>query len=191
MFLVYQKNEKADMEQVYRFKVALKLRRRLWRRIEVKGTQTLGDLDRIIREAFKYDMWDHLSEFFRGRVWRSEGLGEIHPGGGGSGDRKRIDSLGLSEGDKMEYVYDFGDDIQHIITLDKVMELDETAKYPHIVSQNKPKYRYCEVCEELGKKIVATWICVDCSNEEGRDVLLCDDCVMKEHEDHYSEEVLY
>jgi hypothetical protein len=77
-----KKSEKADMEQVYRFKVALKHQRRLWRRIEVKGTQTLGDLDRIIRESFKYEMWDHLSEFFRGRTWRSEGLGEIQPGRG-------------------------------------------------------------------------------------------------------------
>ncbi len=134
MFLAHKKCEKADMEQVYRFKVALKLRKRLWRRIEAKGSQTLGDLDRIIREAFKHDVSDHLSEFFRGRVWRSEGLGEIHPGGGGSGDRKRIDRLGLSEGDKMEYVYDFGDDVQHIITLEKVMEADEAAKYPRIVS---------------------------------------------------------
>lgn len=99
------KGEKAGTEQVYRFKVASKQRRRLWRRIEVKGAQTLGDLDRIIRDAFKYYMWAHLSEFFRGRVWRSEGLGEIYPGGGGSGDRKQIDGLGLSEGDKMEYVY--------------------------------------------------------------------------------------
>ena len=179
------------MEQVYRFKVALKVRRRLWRRIEVKGAQTLGDLDRIIRKAFKHDMSDHLSEFFRGRVWRSEGLGEIYPGGVGSGARKRIDRLGLSEGGKMEYVYDFGDDIQHIVTLEKIMELDETAKYPRIVSQNKPKYRYCEVCEELGKKIIATWICIDCSNEAEREVLLCDDCVMKEHEDHYAAEMLY
>ena len=179
------------MEQVYRFKVALKLRKRLWRRIEVKGAQTLGGLDCIIREEFKHETSDHLSEFFRGRVWRSEGLGEIRPGGGGSGGRKRIDGLGLSVGDKMEYVYDFGDDIQHIITLEKVMEADETAKYPRVVSQNKPKYEYCEVCEKLGKKIIATWICVECSNEEGRDVLLCDDCLMKEHEDHYAEEALY
>jgi len=179
------------MEQVYRFKVALKLRRRLWRRVEVKGAQTLGDLDRIIREAFKYYMWDHLSEFFRGRVWRSEGLGEIHPGGGDSGDGKRIDRLGLSEGDKLEYVYDFGDDIQHIVTLEKIMEVDEAANYPRIVSQNKPKYRYCEACEELEKKIIATWICIDCSNDAGRDILLCDDCVTKGHEDHYAEEMLY
>ena len=177
--------------RVYRFKIALKQRRRLWRRIEIRGDQTLGDLDRAIREAFKHELWDHLSMFYRGRVWRSEGLGEINPFEVGGGAKKRIDGLGLLEGDKMEYVYDFGDDIQHIVTLERIMELDENSDYPRVVSQNKPKYSYCEVCEKLGRKTVAIWICIDCSNEEGRDVLLCDDCVMKGHEDHYAVDMLY
>ena len=179
------------MERVYRFKVTLKHRKRLWRRIEIKGDQTLGDLDRIIREAFKHDAWDHLSMFFRGRVWRSEGLGEINPFEEGGGEKLRIDGLGLSEGDKMEYVYDFGDDIQHIVTLERIVELDETSDYPCVVSQNKPRYRNCEVCERQGIKVIAPWICIDCSNEEGRDVLLCDDCVTKGHDDHYAEDMLY
>jgi len=183
--------ETVAMKQVYRFKVALKHRRRLWRRIEIEGAQTLGDLDRTIREAFKHDLWDHLSEFFWGRVWKSKGLGEIYPGGGGSGAKKRIDSLGLSEGDRMEYVYDFGDDIQHIVTLEKVIEAEEVTKHTRIISQNKPKYSYCEVCEKLGKKMVATWVCIECSNETQRDVLVCEDCLMKEHDDHYAEEMLY
>ncbi|MBC8224421.1 hypothetical protein H8E65_07525, partial [Candidatus Bathyarchaeota archaeon] len=89
------------------------------------------------------------------------------------------------------YVYDFGDDIQHIVTLERIVELDETGDYPRVVSQNKPRYRYCEVCERHGKKVLATWICIDCSNEEGRDVLLCEDCVTKGHDDHYVEDVLY
>jgi hypothetical protein len=179
------------MGRVFRFRVALKYRRKLWRRIDVKGSQTLGDLDRVIREAFKHYLCDHLSQFFRGRVWQSEGLGEIYPGGVGSGAEKRIDSLGLSEGDKLEYVYDFGDDIQHIITLEKIMEVEKTVKYPRVVSQNKPKYSCCEVCEKLGKRILATWICIECSNEEQRDVLVCEDCMVKGHEDHYAEEMLY
>jgi len=179
------------MEHVYRVKVALKHRRRLWRRIDVTSSQRLGDLDRIIREAFKHDVRDHLSEFFRGSVWGPGGLGEIYPGGGGSGAGKRIDSLGLSEGDKLEYVYDFGDDIQHVITLEKIMGLEDAAKYPCIVSQNRPKYRYCEACEKLGRRTIATWICVECSNEAQREVSVCEDCLTKEHEDHYAEEMLY
>ncbi len=91
----------------------------------------------------------------------------------------------------MEYVYDFGDDIQHIVTLEKIGALDETVEYPQVVGQNKPSYRYCEACDKLGVKVIATWICVECSHEEDRDVLLCDDCVAKEHEDHYAEEMVY
>lgn len=179
------------MKQVYRFRVALKRRKKLWRRIEIEGAQTLGDFDRIIREAFKHEMWDHLSEFYPGKIWDSKGSGEIHPDGGGSGAGKRIDSLGLSKGDKVEYVYDFGDDIQHIVTLEKIMEVEEAAKYPRIFSQNKPKYSYCEVCEKLGKKTIATWMCVECSNDKEREVLVCEDCLIKKHEDHYAEEMIY
>jgi len=117
--------------------------------------------------------------------------GEINSFEGGGGAKRRIDGLGLSEGDKMEYVYDFGDDIQHIVTLERIVELDETGDYPRVVSQNKLRYMYCEVCERWGKKVIAPWICIDCSNEEGRDVLLCDECVTKGHDDHYAEDMLY
>jgi len=176
--------------QVYRFKVALKYRRGLWRSIEVKGSQTMRDLDKMIREAFNHE-WDHLSEFYLGKIWRSRGLGEINPFGGGSGAKKRVDSLKLSKGDTLEYVYDFGADIQHILTLEGVYGAEEGVEYPRIVSQNKPRYRYCESCKKEGKKVVATWICVECSEEAQRSVLLCEDCLMREHEDHYAEEKLY
>jgi len=33
----------------------------LWRRIEIKGDQTLADFDHIIRIAFNHDTWNHLS----------------------------------------------------------------------------------------------------------------------------------
>ena len=32
---------------------------------------------------------------------------------------------------------------------------------------------------------------IGCSNEEGRDVLLCDECVTKGHDDHYAADMLY
>ena len=179
------------MGMVYVFKVALKHRKGLWRRIEIRDDQTLGDFDDAIREAFSHDTWDHLSEFFRGRIWNSEGFGEIEPGGGGSGADKQIGRLGLSEGDKLEYVYDFGDEIQHVVTLEKVVEPEEGVEYPCEVARNKPRYRYCEICKEGGKKTVATWVCIECSEKEGRSVFLCEDCLTREHEEHYAEEIVY
>ena len=178
------------MEKAYVFKVALKYRKGLWRRIEIKGDQTLGDFNHIIRDAFNYDTFDHLSEFFRGR-WPRGGLGEINPDGGGSSAKKRINQLSLSEGDKLGYIYDFGDEIQHMVTLEKIVEPEERTEYPRVVSKNKPRYHYCEICKRKGKKTIATWICIECSEEEGREVFLCKDCLEKEHEDHYAEEILY
>jgi hypothetical protein len=178
------------MSRVYRFKVALKRRTGLWRSIEIEGRQTLGDFDCAIREAFGHDTWDHLSEFWLGRVWRSEGLGEIEPGGKGEGASKRVEDLGLSEGGGLEYVYDFGDDVQHVITLERILEPEEGAEYPRVVARNKPRYRLCVECKNRGEKNHAKWVCITCC-EEGREILLCDSCADKGHEDHYVVEKLY
>jgi hypothetical protein len=179
------------MPKVYVFKVALKHRKGLWRRIEILDNQTLGVFDYIIRKAFKHDLSDHLSEFYLGRAGSSIGFGEIEPGGGGIGARKRINQIGLTEGQKMEYLYDFGDNIQHIIILEKITEPEKGVGYPRIVSQSRPRYRYCETCKKEGKKIVANWICITCSEEKLRNVYICDNCAEKKHGDHYIEEIVY
>jgi len=180
-----------EKDNVYVFKAALKSRKGLWRRIEIKGNQTLGTFDHIMREAFNHDTGDHLSQFFSGRVWRSKGYGDIEPGGHGKGAQKKINSLCLNEGDSLEYVYDFGDDIQHVITLEKIVDPEKEKVYPCIVSKNKPGYRYCEMCKEQGKNTIATWICIECSEEKQDEVLLCEDCLEKGHEGHYADEILY
>jgi len=64
------------------------------------------------------------------------GFGEIEPDGGGAGAKKKIDKLELVEGNTIEYVYDFGDDIQHVIKLEKVVEPVDGVKYPRINSKN-------------------------------------------------------
>jgi hypothetical protein len=52
-------------------------------------------------------------------------------------------------------------------------------------------YRNYQSCKAEGRERRATWICLECSGEQGRDVLICEDCLYKEHEDHYAEEILY
>lgn len=182
---------------VYRFKAALRHRKGLWRRIEVRGDQTLADFDFILRKAFQHDTWDHLGGFWkrvrRGstRRYREIDLGDVDPLGGGSGASRRIAGLGLKPGDTLKYVYDFGDWIEHLITLEEIVEPEEEAEYPRIVGRNRPRHRYCETCKAEGRKTVATWICIECSNREQREVLICEDCLSKEHKDHYAEEILY
>ena len=186
-----------ESRRVYRFKTALKYRKGLWRRIEIQGGQTLADFDYILRVAFEHDHGDHLSGFWKrvrrgkSRRYREIDLGSINPLGEGSAADLSVAGLQLQPGDELKYVYDFGDWIKHLITLEETVEPEKDAKYPRIVAQNRPCYSYCESCKAEGRKTVATWICLDCTNHEQRKVLVCEDCLAKYHEDHYAEELLY
>jgi hypothetical protein len=71
------------------------------------------------------------------------------------------------------------------------MPPESGATYPRVGAQNKPRYRYCRHCKDEGRKTVATWICIECSDMEQEDVLVCEDCLEKYHMDHYADEVLY
>lgn len=177
--------------ELYTFKVTCKYKTKIWRRIEIPGKQTLGDFDIIIREAFEYDKWDHLSEFFPGRAWACRGFGEIEPGGKSRGTKKKIEEIQLVKGDIIEYIYDFGDDLGHKIKLEKISVVEKSEDWPRVIGRNKPKYQFCEECMKEDRKTVATWICLECSDKEQRDVLLCEDCLMKKHEEHYAEKILY
>ena len=113
-------------EQVYQFRAALKYREDIWRRIEIQGNQTLAEFDYVLRSQFGHDRSDHLCGFWklvrRGQTqrYRQIDLGNVDPLGEGSGAQIRIAGLGLQIGDRLKYVYDFGDWIEHEITLEKV-----------------------------------------------------------------------
>lgn len=179
-------------DQVYRFYAAFRYGRTIWRRIEIRGNQSLGELDTEMRAAFGHDLSDHLSEFYLGTDADSyrRGLGAHNPFGGGDGDKWMVGELGLAPEDKLSYTYDFGDNIQHVLKLEAIVPPEPRAKYPRVVEQNKPRYHYCEVCKKRGKQEIAAWICIQCSNEQQRRVLICEEHLDK-HEDHYTEELVY
>jgi hypothetical protein len=187
----------AQARQVYRFTAALQYRPELWRRLEIQGRQTLADFDTILRRAFQHDTDDHLGGFWKlvrrgtGQRFREIDLGNIDPFGEGDGAEQHIAGLGLAPGDALKYVYDFGDWIEHRLTLEEVAAPEAGATYPRIVAQNQPQYQYCQVCQGKRRKRVATWVCIDCSNVQQQDVLVCEACLTDAHEDHYAEEVIY
>jgi hypothetical protein len=187
----------AQGRQVYRFKAALWRRLGLWRVLEIQGRQTLGEFDAILRDAFNHDTSDHLGGFWRlvrrgqSKRFRQVDLGDVEPFGGGSAAERRIAGLGLQPGDELKYVYDFGDWIEHRVTLEEIVEPGAQGEYPRVVARNKPQYRDCQACQAQGRKARATWICIECSNRQQKDVLLCEKCLLKGHEEHYAEEILY
>ncbi len=92
---------------------------------------------------------------------------------------------------QVKYVYDFGDWIEHRITLESIVEPQPGVDYPRLTGQNRPRYRYCRHCKDQGRKTVATWICIECSNMEQAEVLVCEDCADSRHMEHYMDEILY
>jgi len=65
--------------KTYIFKVKLKHDKRVWRKIEVLGSQTIDDLHMAIQEAFDFDA-DHLYSFFMsGKAWDDSDFEYYHP----------------------------------------------------------------------------------------------------------------
>ena len=188
---------RAQAQRVYRFKAAFRHQPGLWRCIEIEGGQTLLDFDEILRDAFQHDPLDHLSAFWklvmrgRGNRFREIELGDANPFGEGNAADLHVAGLGLKPGDQLKYVYDFGDWIEHLITLEEIKEPEGGAKYPRIVARNKPHYEDCQSCQSKGRRVVATWICLDCSYRRQQEVLVCQDCLRAEHEDHHTEKIVY
>ena len=179
--------------KVYRFYATFRNSKSPWRRIEIRGDQLLRELDREMRVTFGHDTSDHLSEFYLGTDAdaHQRGLGDHNPFRGGEGDEWLVGELGLEPGDELSYTYDFGDNIQHVLKLEAVVSPEKGIKYPRVAAKNEPRHSYCEVCKEDGKKEIATYICIDCSNRQQRQVLMCDKHASSEHEEHYTEEMLY
>ncbi|HEX6303083.1 MAG TPA: hypothetical protein VFZ76_02770 [Anaerolineales bacterium] len=187
----------SQASQVYRFKAYFWHRKGIWRRIEIQAGQTLADFDDILRHAFSHDTSDHLSGFWRlvrrgdSRRFREVDVGTINPFEGGGAGEVRIADLGMEPGEALKYVYDFGDWVEHRVELEATGDPEQGVEYPRIVSQNKPRYRYCAECKGEGKKTVAEWICITCSEWEQEEFPLCEDCMYEHDEDHYIDEMLY
>ncbi len=183
-------------DQVYCFKAVQKRSTRVWRRVEIQGKQTLADFDLFLRRAFKHDTGDHLGGFWKqirrgtSNRYRDIGLGTVDPLGEGDGAEQSIAELGLKPGDEVKYVYDFGDWIEHVLTLEAIAEPEPNTQYPRVADQNKPRHYYCQACKAVKRQTVATWLCRDCS--DGRHKMrLCEACMTDEHEEHYGDEIVY
>ena len=132
---------------IYTFKVSLKESPRVWRKIEIKGTQTLHHLHQAIFKAYeRYD--EHLYAFFlSNRKWDSSSeYGLPDPESDAKNSRKAtIDSLGLQAKKSFLYLFDFGDDWWHSVQLLGIKEVVSKGRYPRVVeSQGEAPPQYPE-----------------------------------------------
>jgi hypothetical protein len=130
--------------QVYRFSARLKYGKREPVIVEIQGHHTLYDLDQILREAFGHDTWDHLGGFWllvprAGKRVREVEIGACAPDPNFDLDSSAMDvavaGLGLSPGNRMKYVYDFGDWVEHELVLEAIEPPQSRVRYPRIVSR--------------------------------------------------------
>ncbi|HCS11171.1 MAG TPA: hypothetical protein DIV40_06925 [Clostridiales bacterium] len=108
-----------DRCAVYTFKVSLS--KNIWRKIRMSYKNTFEDLHLAIQEVFNFDN-DHLYEFYIGGSRRTAKI--IYTGNPYDGveDDTYIGEAGIYTGQKIKYIFDFGDHWEFdiiVISIDK------------------------------------------------------------------------
>jgi hypothetical protein len=140
---------------LYRFQVKLAWLKTTWRRIEMRGDQTLDDLHYAIQKAFGWDD-DHLYAFFlSGRAWdsRTEYSSPMADGAEQYANDHRLAWLPLQPKQQFLYIFDFGDELRHLIKVEAITPggVQEGVEYPRITErqgENVPQYPNLEDWEE-------------------------------------------
>jgi Plasmid pRiA4b ORF-3-like protein len=126
--------------EIYQIKVTLKNSKLpIWRRIEVRGDATLGELHAIIQMAMGWNN-SHLHHFIVGKSPNLRFIGAPAPYEvDDMTDEENEDQITLGQvlsaaKPKITYEYDFGDSWEHEVVLEKVVEAEAGAHYPRCVA---------------------------------------------------------
>jgi len=120
-------------ERVYQLKVTLRrIRPPIWRRLQVRGDTTLGQLNRYLQVAMGW--WNsHLHLFRIGRTecrqpdpeedmfWEIKAQDE---------NAAVLEEVVRAAKARFRYVYDFGDHWEHEIVVEKILPLADGVRYP-------------------------------------------------------------
>ncbi len=156
-------------QSVYLFKVALSGRKSIWRKIAIKANQTLDDFHETIYDAFDRDD-KHLYSFFFPKKSGKMNLrkiynesveytsphmfecdGEFGEEGQLNAAETKINALKCKKGQVFYYLFDFGDEWWHEITVEETEAKAEKGKYPRVMEQkgnSPPQYIYDDEDEE-------------------------------------------
>ncbi len=112
---------------------------RVMRKIEMKETQTLDDLqDAIIYRAFGWDD-PHAYSFFLDGIPYSKNeemeYSNVSEESGANPSDTKLNELNLQKGQIISFVFDFGDDHRFSIIVDGFGEIQAGKKYPAILEE--------------------------------------------------------
>jgi len=116
-------------DRVYQLKATLVgTKPPVWRRLLVSETTTLASLHHVLQAAFGW--WDcHLHEFEIGGVRYGTDDGDGWGPPPKDEHRARLRTV-ASERTVLKYVYDFGDDWEHKVVVEKVLPAEAGVNYP-------------------------------------------------------------
>jgi hypothetical protein len=143
-------------DNVYILRAGLVGHRGISRKLAVRGDETLADLHQLLQFAFEWDDDDLYCFWLSDKFWdRTPGIRYADEFWGLDDDSKssrlRLDRLGLKVGDKLSYLFDFGD--QWRVRL-RVLEIRPASAgpYPAILeSRGEAPPRYWSPDEELAE----------------------------------------
>lgn len=124
-----------DNQQVYQFKISLKgIKPTIWRRIQVPENYTFWELHVAIQDAMGwYDCHLHSFNILNPQTGRKEEIGIPDEDGELeflAGWKTQISSYFSLQNKKADYDYDFGDNWEHSLLLEKIIPQNFTQKYP-------------------------------------------------------------
>ncbi len=110
-------------KSLYVLKIDLmRIRPPIWRRVQAPGSFTLEELHETIQNAMGWDNYHNHSFIIDGRFFSPPSEASMEPDLQEEDEsRFTLDELGLEEGKRFRYIYDFGDNWVHQLTVEKIL----------------------------------------------------------------------
>lgn len=124
--------KQAKALSIYQLKVTLKgCRPPIWRRVQVRGSTTLGQLHWVIQLSMGWTN-SHLHSFTVEGIEYGERMPDLGFDDLDMRDESKVLLSKIVRGEKFKfsYLYDFGDSWDHEILVEKVLEPDPEVDYP-------------------------------------------------------------
>lgn len=119
----------------YQIKITLKnIRPPIWRRLLVSEKTTLAELHNIIQWSFGwYDC--HLHEFdIQDTRYGNPADDEFNESNFHDENKARMNKLGLYQGSRFMYLYDFGDSWEHEVVIEKIIQVEKGTQLPQCIT---------------------------------------------------------
>ena len=161
---------KQPAETIWHLRVQGAYSKAFWLDLEMRGSAPLEKLDHYLR-AIWLECCGHLSEFTIGG-W----------GGTTIGKARKATSV-FATGVVLRHLYDFGTTSETDIQVVGFRTGHPLSKHPiYLMARNSSPEALCEECGQP-----ASWLCIECLNEDDKTGFLCDEHVEGHPHENYGE----